>query len=302
MTLQEIDAFLSAVQFQSLTLAANALYITQPTLSYRLSSLEKELGVILIERKRGQKGISLTPHGTKFIPQAQKWKQLWRETTDAMAHTPSHRLPIAASLSIDSYILPEVIWRFMRQDLSVRFRSIAPLFPEAYHMLETKQVDLAFYSMSQYSRNILAAPIYRERLIFVCSNGSHYPVCVEPSSLSSRQEVYIGKIGKNGWSPEFTDWHIKQFPEGTPYLENINIPLLDEIFDIPDRWGIMPISIAEPYIKAKKIETRKSLHIPSYREVFMLHHKDTPLNAHYALFLDTLKDVISEKEGFELLF
>ena len=52
MTDMEIETFLTVLRCGSMTAAAQALYITQPTLSARLQTLEDEVGTPLFVRAR----------------------------------------------------------------------------------------------------------------------------------------------------------------------------------------------------------------------------------------------------------
>ncbi len=54
-----------------MTAAAEALFITQPTLSSHVQSLENEVGAKLFIRGRGMKELRLTEAGENFLPLAQ---------------------------------------------------------------------------------------------------------------------------------------------------------------------------------------------------------------------------------------
>lgn len=58
-------AFLVTAEEGSLSAAARALGMTQPTLGRQVSSLESELGVALFER--GGRGLELTPSGLDLL-------------------------------------------------------------------------------------------------------------------------------------------------------------------------------------------------------------------------------------------
>ena len=72
MQLEDLQAFLNVVRTGSITKAAEQMFITQPTLTYRIQSLEKTLGYQLFERNRGQRQISPTPEGREFYVIAEK--------------------------------------------------------------------------------------------------------------------------------------------------------------------------------------------------------------------------------------
>jgi len=50
MDFKQIEAFVNVIKYKSFSKAAEATFLTQPTISTHISSLEKELGVTLIDR------------------------------------------------------------------------------------------------------------------------------------------------------------------------------------------------------------------------------------------------------------
>lgn len=74
-----IEAFLAIVQTGSISKAAELLHLSQATVSYRLKTLEKEMGGLLVERRKGAAQIRLTPKGEDFFSIAERWDALWRK-------------------------------------------------------------------------------------------------------------------------------------------------------------------------------------------------------------------------------
>ena len=66
MNLAEIETFLTIVNTKSITKTADLLFLSQPTVSHRLTSLENELGFSLVIRNKGHKQVELTPKGNGF--------------------------------------------------------------------------------------------------------------------------------------------------------------------------------------------------------------------------------------------
>ena len=79
MNIAEIETFLMIVKTKNISKTAENLFLSQPTVSHRLKSLEEELEVNLITRKKGYKQIELTARGEEFIPIAERWVSIWRE-------------------------------------------------------------------------------------------------------------------------------------------------------------------------------------------------------------------------------
>jgi len=68
MTQTGIQCFLAICRHKTGSAAAQALYITQPSLSARLKLLEDSLGVSLFYRQKGSREMVLTPEGAGVLP------------------------------------------------------------------------------------------------------------------------------------------------------------------------------------------------------------------------------------------
>lgn len=106
-----IKAFLTVAQMGSFTLAAQKLGVSQPAISQNITGLEKSLGVLLLERRRGD--IFLTDAGRAFKEYAEKIVY-WYEAADKMFGTDGHAtgskpISIAADRVSADYILPDAL-------------------------------------------------------------------------------------------------------------------------------------------------------------------------------------------------
>lgn len=63
----EIEAFLAITETRNLSKAADKLFVSQSTISSRLTNLESEIGSPLVNRRPGIKGVTLTPKGNEFL-------------------------------------------------------------------------------------------------------------------------------------------------------------------------------------------------------------------------------------------
>ncbi len=80
---RQIDCFLAVARLGSFSAAAQALYISQPAVSYQIRSLEKELNVLLLYRAPQQ--CALTAAGKAFLPEAQRLDEAFRGARQRMA-------------------------------------------------------------------------------------------------------------------------------------------------------------------------------------------------------------------------
>src|SRR5258707_6173982 len=112
--LQQIEGFLEVARQGSVSRAAEALFITQRTLTARLHGLERELGVKLFLRTLG--GMRLTDAGRAWVPFAERAMRALVEGRDALeqvkAASAGH-LTIGSALAVSTYILPDLLERFV---------------------------------------------------------------------------------------------------------------------------------------------------------------------------------------------
>jgi len=113
MQIDQIETFLAIVTYGGFHKAAEALHVSQPAVSGRVRALEASLGVELFTRDRARP--LLSPAGKALRPHAE---QLLR--TVAMARQAIHELQphtagvlrIAASLSVCTYLMPDVMQEY----------------------------------------------------------------------------------------------------------------------------------------------------------------------------------------------
>ena len=82
MNLRFVEAFYWVASLKSISRAADKLFLTQSAMSSRISKLEEELGVLLLDRR--DKQFKLTVAGARFLVYAQKLLELQREVKSEM--------------------------------------------------------------------------------------------------------------------------------------------------------------------------------------------------------------------------
>lgn len=82
MTLLQLQYFVTLSRVLHYTRAAEELHISQPSLSYEISELEKSLGVKLFQRK--SRSITLSAYGKAFLPYAEQSLALLEEGAERL--------------------------------------------------------------------------------------------------------------------------------------------------------------------------------------------------------------------------
>src|SRR5687767_11073817 len=106
MELGQLQAVVEIAHTQNLSRASEALFVTQPAISARLRSLERELGAELFVRSR--RGMRLTQAGRAFLPYATRVLETLEESRRAVsevARGSGGELTIGAAPAVGTYVL-----------------------------------------------------------------------------------------------------------------------------------------------------------------------------------------------------
>jgi len=143
--LERVRAFMAVVEADGFQAAARQLRRAQPWLSVQIRQLEEALGFALIVRGRGR-GITLTPHGAKFLPLARQAVQAFEDMKEGarqIARPEAGRLRVGADPF--SLHVPErniLLARFVEEhpEVELTIHSASPA--ELYEQLEQGELDL----------------------------------------------------------------------------------------------------------------------------------------------------------------
>ncbi|WP_339251783.1 LysR family transcriptional regulator [Sporosarcina sp. FSL W8-0480] len=111
MNIDHIMSFIYINRFKNFHKAAKTLYISQPSLTSRIKTLEKELGVRLFNRNT--KKVELTEDGEIFLPYANQIFNSYLKAKVSLSKSNSS-LTIGSIISVSMSILPKVVFDFQQ--------------------------------------------------------------------------------------------------------------------------------------------------------------------------------------------
>jgi len=115
MDLKDLRYFAAIADAGSMTAAAKALHVSQPTLTVAMQELEAELGTQLLVRDRS--GVSLTTTGEALLEDAQEVFRLLDRATQrvkGLEREDQGTFVIGSNESLGAYFLPDFMARFLR--------------------------------------------------------------------------------------------------------------------------------------------------------------------------------------------
>lgn len=289
MNYTDISTFLTIISSPSLSKAAEDLYISQPALSHRLNALEKELGAPLIVRKKGVRTIELTEAGKRFVPIAEKWQLLWKETQEISLSSPTVPLRISNVDSLNVYFMPKVYTRFMKNNPSCRLNISTLRSNAAYQAVEHHAVDISFICNPHFFKKVHTHPLFHETMKFICSSDSPYEGTISPDDLNIEDEIFVP------WSSPFLMWHDYWFGTTEQMRFSIdNMSLFEQFLHYNNAWAIVPSTIAHTLMQKQCFKTCPITNGPDARTCYAIYNneqKNTPLlNA----FITTLLNVAEQ--------
>ncbi|MEG0307912.1 MAG: selenium metabolism-associated LysR family transcriptional regulator [Clostridium sp.] len=122
MDFKQLEAFITVSKLKSFSKAANSIYLSQPTISSHISSLERELNVQLFDRT--SKEVNLTPVGESFLQYANDIINIRNNAITDLADfntTITGALNISASTTPCNSLLPNLVSSFSTLYSNVKF-------------------------------------------------------------------------------------------------------------------------------------------------------------------------------------
>lgn len=177
MYFHQLDAFVQVADNKSFSKAAKSMYLSQPTVSAHIKSLEAELGVPLILRTT--KEVLLSDAGQIFYGYA---KELLHTRDVAMLMMQSYAteikgsLPVAASTVPSQYLLPELLSEmYIRYpDLKVSVHQADS--SEVISRIENYDAELGFTGMKTDHSKCIFEPLLEDRLVLITPNIPAYQI------------------------------------------------------------------------------------------------------------------------------
>ncbi|MFB5189440.1 LysR family transcriptional regulator [Alicyclobacillus fastidiosus] len=275
-----IETFLTIIKTQSLTKAAELLNLTQSTVSHRLKMLESSLDMVLIERGKGQRSITLTPAGEAFIPISERWWEVWREIQTLKTDGPKLSLLIGSVDSVNAYVLPPVYRRLLQHVPAIDIQIRTQQSTELYDLVERREVDVAFVLRERHLSSVDMKPFFTEPMVVVrLGDNKEHPAAVAPESLDPHDELFIN------WSPAYQMWHDKWWGSHVrPSRMRLDTAqLILAIMEQPKQWAIVPLSMGRSFKSIGDFVIQNLTDTPPNRVCYQITHKSPRQSAVQAI-------------------
>jgi len=225
MTTNQMASFIALYNHLSFTKAAESLYMTQSAISKNISYLEKELGVTLVERKKGGK-IKITESGETYFRSFDAILKKLNETEVQVKYILPNKTQIYRVGTMETWFIPDLI-KMCNNELPEELKNIEFIFEllppgPASRLIESGQFDFVFtiepaYIPNNYYKKQHMADIHTS--IFTAADS----VAVENGEINiDKLEPFIYMISEQ-----------ELFRINMQYLNNIfypRVPIIKEVY------------------------------------------------------------------------
>ena len=163
MTLTELKYIVAVARERHFGKAAEACYVSQPTLSVAVKKLEEELDVKLFERSASE--VTVTPLGEEIVRQAQSVleqaaniKDIAKRGKDPLAGS----LKLGVIYTIAPYLLPDLVRQVIKRTPQMPLMLQENFTVKLLEMLRTGEIDCAILAEPFPDAGLASAPLYDE--------------------------------------------------------------------------------------------------------------------------------------------
>ena len=175
MNLKQLEAFVRVAETKSFSAAAKMLFLTQPTVSAHIASLERELNTCLLIRNT--KGVALSESGKELYAYAEQMLELEQKIRERFGLTgrqPGSVLRIAASTIPSLYLLPDIMARFRKEYPEEQLKLFETDSSGVVEMILSHKADVGFAGTVLEKGSCTYIPFYQDELVVLTPSSERY--------------------------------------------------------------------------------------------------------------------------------
>src|SRR3989440_1809247 len=184
MGVRRLQVFHAVAKHLSFTRAAEALFMTQPAVTFQIKQLEEQFNTRLFDRSQGR--IALTAAGALALDYAERILALSTELDTRMKETSGQLagpLLLGASMTIGEYVLPQLIGKFKAQFPAVMPTLFVGNSEAVQERVAERTLDLGFIEGDSHLASLSSEMCCEDELQVVCAPS--HPLAKEALALPS---------------------------------------------------------------------------------------------------------------------
>lgn len=173
MTLRHMEIFLAVYEYGSMRKAAEALYISQPTISGAIKEIEDEYQIRLFERLNHR--LYITSEGEELVSYARHLLSLYREMDNKLKnHSAQTLLRIGATLTVGTCVLPQILGQIEAEEPEVETSVLVENTRSIEERIAKGELDIGFVEGEIHHPDLVTQPIIQDPMIAVRSTPASH--------------------------------------------------------------------------------------------------------------------------------
>ncbi len=289
-SLSEFQLLSVLAQEMNMRKAAERLFVSQPALSQRLQTIEKEWGTKLFIRS--QKGLSLTSageHVISFVNDVLNKQEKVRETIQSLQAEVSGTLKIAVASIVGQNWLPKVLKRYIEKYPQVKISLITGWSSEILRCLYDDQVHIGIIRGAPDWKGV-KIHLFKDILYLVDKEISH------PDQLLETDRPFIQFKSDSNYYQEIQEWWMRMFktaPKRTVVVDQIETCKQMTFNGIG--YSILPsITLSSTDKDILKVTLHDENNEPLYRDTWLLGYDSSFQLKQVKAFVEVVQEHIAE--------
>lgn len=296
MDFRQIEAFVYVIRYRSFSRAADAIYLTQPTVSSHISSLENELGIKLIDRSG--KEIEPTKAGKIFYDYANNLINIRDSavfTLNEFSKKVEGKVEIAASTVPAEYLLPKLMIGFRDLYGDIGFAVDQFDSGEVIDEILEKRYELGIVGTMIENSKLEYHKLVDDRLVLAAPCNKKFSA-ITSKTLSFdevKDESFIYRESGSGTRQEFERILMKHGADPSAIRIAAQFNSIDAIKQSVSKGlgvSIMSYISIEDYLRFDQIKAFDLEGFDMNRSFYIVTHKKRPLSPVNSVFLKYVTD------------
>lgn len=197
--IENIEAFVYVIHCGSFNKAAEALYLSQPSVTARIQSLERDLDCKLFDRQGKQ--AQITEEGKRFLPYAQQVLLTYQKGKLHINQKKSlpDEFRIGCTVSVSNYIIPELLPKLKKRFPNTHYKLVTGITDDIVNKVLNKEVDIGFVRNVNHP-NLQSIKFYEDPIFLYAYEGHSFlgNECLSIEAIAEQPLVFF-ECGALDW-------------------------------------------------------------------------------------------------------
>ncbi len=285
MTIRHLKIFIAVYNERNMTMAANKLFITQPSVSQAIKELENYYGVELFERISNK--LYVTESGKKVYQYAKHIMKLFDELEDGLKeNAPKKKLIIGANYTVGVILIHKYIKKFNSLYSNSEIKVIVNKASILKEMLRKNELDLALIEEIKNESDFIEDFFYNDRIVVVAD--PEHPL-FQQNEVTAYDVVNEHLLLREKGAGVRNLFELKMNQIGLviePYWESTSTTALINAAENKIGIAVLPFELVKDHIDSGCLRELKVKDIDLSRKLIVIYHKDKFLTSAMKDFIE----------------